>query len=159
MSTSVTASIMPELVWTRLPSEKSGNKNWTCCFCPRQASFLTETGFLAISRWLVCLVPDGSRYPDSIKTCLIVRSFVKLHKMTFEIYNCIKKLFSYVKGHPVRYYCRCVSKPKCYGDCVFSVAGPCLWNRLLESVKCAVSLGMFKSLLKTHLLKIAFEDL
>ena len=27
-----------------------------------------------------------------------------------------------------------VSRLRCYGDCAFSVGGPCLWNRLPESV-------------------------
>ena len=45
------------------------------------------------------------------------------------------------------------------GDCAFSLGGPCLWNRLPESVRSATSLKIFKSLLKTHLFKIAFQDL
>ena len=45
---------------------------------------------------------------------------------------------------------------RCYGDSVFSVAGPCLWNRLPESIK---ALESFKSLLKTHLFEIAFQNL
>ena len=44
---------------------------------------------------------------------------------------------------------------RCYGDYTFSVAMECFWN----SVKSATSLGIFKSLLNTHLLKIAFQDL
>ena len=52
-----------------------------------------------------------------------------------------------------------VSRRRCYGDCAFSVAGPCLWNRLPESIKCAKSLEIFKSLLKTHLFEVAFQNL
>ena len=49
-----------------------------------------------------------------------------------------------------------VSRRQFYGDFVFSVADPCLWNRLLESNKNAVSLEIFKSLLKTHHFEIVF---
>ena len=44
-----------------------------------------------------------------------------------------------------------VSSHKCYGDCVFSVAGPCFWNRLLGSIKSAMSL------LKTQFFKDCFS--
>ena len=32
-----------------------------------------------------------------------------------------------------------VSRRRCYADCAFNVAGPCLWNRLPETIKCATS--------------------
>ena len=51
-----------------------------------------------------------------------------------------------------------VSRLKSYGDCTFSVAAPTLWNRLSENVRNASSLDNFKSLLKTHLFKVAFAD-
>ena len=54
----------------------------------------------------------------------------------------------------VRYYDRC----QCLSSGVFSVAGACLWNRLLVSVKSANSLEIFKSLLKTDLFKVAVHD-
>ena len=51
-----------------------------------------------------------------------------------------------------------VSRLKSYGDCAFSVAAPTLWNRLPANIRNASSLGNFKSLLKTHLFKVAFTD-
>jgi len=45
-----------------------------------------------------------------------------------------------------------------YGDCAFSVAAPVLWNKLLANIRNSLSLGNFKSLLKTHLFKVAFTD-
>jgi len=44
-----------------------------------------------------------------------------------------------------------VSRFKSYGDCVFSVAAPTLWNRLPANIRNASSLENFKSLLKPHL--------
>ena len=51
-----------------------------------------------------------------------------------------------------------VSQLKSYGDCAFSVAAPTLWNRLPANIRNASTLGNFKSLLKTHLFKVAFTD-
>ena len=51
-----------------------------------------------------------------------------------------------------------VSRLKSYGDCAISVAAPTLWNRLQVNIRNASSLGNFKSLLKTHLFKVAFTD-
>jgi len=51
-----------------------------------------------------------------------------------------------------------VSRLKSYGDCVFSVTAPTLWNRLLANIRNVSSLENFKSLLKTHLFKVAFTD-
>ena len=51
-----------------------------------------------------------------------------------------------------------VSRLKSYGDCAFSGAAPTLWNKLPANNRNASSLGNFKSLLKTHLFKVAFTD-
>ena len=51
-----------------------------------------------------------------------------------------------------------VSRLKSYGDCVFSVADPTSWNRFPADIRNALSLENFKSLLKTHLFKVAFTD-
>ena len=51
-----------------------------------------------------------------------------------------------------------VSRLKSYGDCAFSVAAPTLWNRLPADVRNASSLENLKSILKTHLFKVAFTD-
>ena len=51
-----------------------------------------------------------------------------------------------------------VSRLKSYGDCAFSVAAPNLWNKLPANIRNSSSLGNFKSLLKTHLFKVAFTD-
>ena len=52
-----------------------------------------------------------------------------------------------------------VSKLKSYGEGAFSVADSTLWNRLPEEVRNKPSLESFKLLLKTHLFKIAFLKL
>ena len=51
-----------------------------------------------------------------------------------------------------------VSRLKSYGDCAFSVAAPTLWNRLPADIRNASSLENFKSVLKTHLFKVAITD-
>ena len=43
-----------------------------------------------------------------------------------------------------------------FGDRVFSVAGPIVWNSLPESVRSAETLANFKRKLKTYLLNISF---
>ena len=50
-----------------------------------------------------------------------------------------------------------VSRLKSYGDCAFSIAAPTLWNRLPTNIRNASSLGTFKSLLKTHLFRVASQ--
>ena len=47
---------------------------------------------------------------------------------------------------------------KSYGDCAFNVAALTLLNRLLADIENASSLENFKSLLKTHMFKVAFRD-
>ena len=49
-----------------------------------------------------------------------------------------------------------VTRRKCYGDRAFSVVGLSLSNEFPGRVKSATSLGIFSSLLKTHLFKIVF---
>ena len=51
-----------------------------------------------------------------------------------------------------------MSRLKSYGDCAFSVAAPTLWNKLPANIRNASPLENFKSLLKTHLFKVAFTD-
>ena len=51
-----------------------------------------------------------------------------------------------------------VSRLKSYGDCAFSVAAPTSWNKLTANIRNGSSLENFKSLLKTHLFKVAFTD-
>ena len=51
-----------------------------------------------------------------------------------------------------------VARLKSYGDCVFSVAVPTLWTRLRANIRNASSLENFKSVLKTHLFKVAFTN-
>jgi len=51
-----------------------------------------------------------------------------------------------------------VSLLKSFSDSAFSVAAPTLWNRLPAYIRNALSLENFKSLLKTHLFKVAFTD-
>ena len=53
---------------------------------------------------------------------------------------------------------RCTNTVPIYQHCAFSVAAPTLWNRLLANIRNASSLENFKSLLKTHLFKVAFTD-
>ena len=43
------------------------------------------------------------------------------------------------------------SRLKSYGDRAFSVAGPSIWNTLLDNLRLCSSLDSFKRLLKTHL--------
>ena len=50
------------------------------------------------------------------------------------------------------------SRLKSYGDCVFSVVVPTLWNKLLADIRNASSLENFKYVLKTHLFKVAMAD-
>jgi len=51
-----------------------------------------------------------------------------------------------------------VSRLKSYGDRVLSVADPTLWNRLPADIRNASSPENFKSVLKTHMFKVAFTD-
>ena len=51
-----------------------------------------------------------------------------------------------------------VSQLKSYGDCVFSVATPTLWNKLPANIRNASSLENVKSILKTNLFNVAFTD-
>jgi len=51
-----------------------------------------------------------------------------------------------------------VSRLRSYVDCAFSDAAPILWNRLPADIRNALSLGNFKSVLGTHLFKVAFTD-
>jgi len=51
-----------------------------------------------------------------------------------------------------------VSRVKSYGDCAFSVAAPTLWNKLPADIRNASSLENFKSVLKTHMFRVAFTD-
>ena len=46
-----------------------------------------------------------------------------------------------------------------YGDRAFSVAAPKLWNNLPSSIKQSSTIDKFKSSLKTHLFKVAFQHL
>ena len=46
-----------------------------------------------------------------------------------------------------------------YGRRAFSVAGPSLWNNLPLTIREAGTLTTFKSMLKTHLFRIAFKAL
>ena len=43
-------------------------------------------------------------------------------------------------------------------DCAFSVAAPTLWNRLQAGIRNVSSLENFKSVLETHMFKVAFTD-
>ena len=49
------------------------------------------------------------------------------------------------------------SKLKSYGDRAYSVCGPRLWNKLPRSLREPQSIEMFKSFLKTHLFKEAYN--
>jgi len=51
-----------------------------------------------------------------------------------------------------------VSRLKSYGDYAFSVAALTLWNKLPADIRNAPSLENFKSILKTHLFKVAFTE-
>ena len=51
-----------------------------------------------------------------------------------------------------------VSQLKSYGDCAFSVAALTYWNRLPADIRNSSSPKNFKSVLKTHLFKVAFTD-
>ena len=48
-------------------------------------------------------------------------------------------------------------KLKSFGARSFSVCAPQLWNSLPKEIRCATSVGIFKSKLKTHYFSIAFE--
>ena len=50
------------------------------------------------------------------------------------------------------------SRMKSRGDRAFCVAGPVLWNNLPVHVRSAQTLEHFKSMLKTHLFSLAFEQ-
>ena len=50
-----------------------------------------------------------------------------------------------------------ISRLKSKGDWAFAVAAPKLWNSLPLYIRSAQTLEIFKSLLKTHLLSLAFE--
>ena len=47
---------------------------------------------------------------------------------------------------------------KTRGDRAFAVAAPDLWNNLPPLIRSAQSIEHFKSLLKTHLFSLAFND-
>ena len=49
-----------------------------------------------------------------------------------------------------------VSRLRSYGDCVFSVRAPNLWNKLPADIRNASSLENVKSVLKTDPFKVAF---
>ena len=51
-----------------------------------------------------------------------------------------------------------VSGLKLYGDCALSVTAPTSWNRLPADIRNASSLEKIKSVLKTHLFKVAFTN-
>jgi hypothetical protein len=93
-----------------------------------------------------------------------------LYKMLLLTYKCLNNLAPQyltdmiIPYHPAR---SLRSQEKCllkvpntrlitYGDRAFSKAAPELWNQLPQSVKCAPSLDLFKTNLKTHLFKSAF---
>ncbi len=46
---------------------------------------------------------------------------------------------------------------KCCGDRAFSVVAPKLWNKLPSNVKCAKDVNVFKTALKTHLFRVAYN--
>ena len=48
---------------------------------------------------------------------------------------------------------------KSYGDRAFSVAAPKLWNEIPSFIKFSPSVDVFKSRLKTHLFRLAFNSL
>ncbi len=48
-------------------------------------------------------------------------------------------------------------KTKCYGDRAFQNCAPMLWNELPHDIQICTSLNCFKSLIKTHLFKLAFD--
>ena len=50
------------------------------------------------------------------------------------------------------------SRTKMYGDRAFSVCGPRIWNALPEYVRLSGSLPQFKSRLKTHYYRLAYDD-
>ena len=52
-----------------------------------------------------------------------------------------------------------VSRLKSYSDFAFSLAAPTLWNRLPADIRNTSSLENFKSLLNSHLFKVAFTEL
>ena len=45
-----------------------------------------------------------------------------------------------------------------YSDRGFSTAAPFLWNKLPDQIKSATSVNQFKTLLKTHLFKLAYNS-
>ena len=47
---------------------------------------------------------------------------------------------------------------KSFGDRSFSVAAPTLWNNLPASLRSMSSISSFKSQLKTHLFRLAFNS-
>ena len=49
------------------------------------------------------------------------------------------------------------SRTKTYGDRVFSVTGPILWNKLPDELRHELSLNSFKSKLKTFFFKHFYE--
>ena len=49
------------------------------------------------------------------------------------------------------------TKHRTWGDRAFSVAAPTLWNSLPKSIRHCTDIHIFKSLLKTHLFKLAFN--
>lgn len=44
-----------------------------------------------------------------------------------------------------------------WGDCSFAVAAPRLWNKLPADIRTTTDLGLFKSKLKTHFFRMAFN--
>ena len=51
------------------------------------------------------------------------------------------------------------SKLRSFGDRIFSIAGPKLWNSITASLRNADSLNSFRKHLKTYLVRQAFFDL
>ena len=51
-----------------------------------------------------------------------------------------------------------VSRLKPYVDWAFSLAAPTLWNRFVADIRKILNLENFKSILKTHLFKVASKD-
>ena len=49
------------------------------------------------------------------------------------------------------------ARPKIYGDRVFAVYGPTIWNKLPEYIHCLDKIDNFKKGLKTYLLKCVFK--
>jgi hypothetical protein len=94
-------------------------------------------------------------------------------KISLLMFNCLNVTApSYLTSFVTRYeppssLCRLSSRPelvvpkiksKKYGYTSFSYAGPALWNSLPFSVRSSTTLAQFRSSLKTHLCRVAFEN-